>query len=84
VATASARFLRLVEAELERFEPTDDLAPREPGQTQFLVLTYDGIRAAGGPSDALASPSHPLFPVFAAGQQVVTELRLATAPAPDA
>jgi hypothetical protein len=84
VVAASARFLRLVEAELARFEPTTDLEPREPGQTRFLVLTYDGIRAAGGSSEALAVGTDPLSAVFAAGQQVVTELRLATTPAPNA
>jgi hypothetical protein len=84
VATASARFLRLVEAELTRFEPTDNLDPPEPGQARYLVLTYDGIRAAGGSSETLASGADPLSPIFAAGQHLITELRLATTPASDA
>jgi hypothetical protein len=76
VASASARLLRLIEGELGRFEPTEDLDPPGADQTRFLALTYDGPRAAGGRSETLRVGSDPLSAIFLAGHELVGELRL--------
>jgi hypothetical protein len=78
VVEPSRRLLQLIEANLDLFEPTDDLDPPGPDQTRFLVMTYDGTRANGGRTGELASGEDPLSPIFAAGNDLVTQLRLAT------
>jgi hypothetical protein len=75
VASASARLLRLIEGELGRFEPTEDLDPPAADQTRFLALTYDGPMAAGGGSETLGAGSDPLSPIFSAGHMLIAELR---------
>jgi hypothetical protein len=77
VIEASVRMLRLLEANLELFEPTDDLDPPGPDQTRFLVLTYDGIRSQSGGTEEMASGKGELAPIFAAGNNLLTQLRLA-------
>ena len=77
VIEASARLLRLIEAELDLFEPTEDLDPPGPDQTRFLILTYDGITCRSAPTDELASGHGELAHVFAAGNDLLTQLRLA-------
>jgi hypothetical protein len=77
VIEASRRFLELIESNLDHFEPTDDLHTPSADQTRFLVLTYDGTRASGTNTDQLASGQHPLSTIFAAGNDLVTQLRLA-------
>jgi hypothetical protein len=77
VIEASARLLRLVEEDLESFEPTDDLDPPASDQTRFLALTYEGVKARAAATDSLASGENPLSAIFAAGNDLLTELRLA-------
>jgi hypothetical protein len=80
VVAASARLLQVIERHLGLFVTTDQLAPPPEGDTRFLALTYDGVRARGGRSDELASGGDPLSQVFAAGQMLLTEIRLASGP----
>jgi len=77
VVEASGQLLRLVEANLDNFEADEDLEPPESGQTRFLVLTYEGIRGRSAATEQLASGSDALSPIFAAGNDLLTQLRLA-------
>ena len=79
VVEASARLLRLIEAGLDLFEPTDDLDPPGAGQTRFLALTYEGVRGRSAPTAQLAAGEDPLGMIFTAGNDLLTELRQATA-----
>lgn len=81
VASASSRLLRKIESNLDIFEATSQFEPPAGGDTRFLVLTYDGIHARRGPSDTLAKGGDPLSPIFDAGQELLTKIRLASAPA---
>jgi hypothetical protein len=77
VVEASGRLLRLIESNLELFESTDDLEPPESGQTRFLILTYEGIRGRSAATEQLVSGNDGLSPIFAAGNDLLTQLRLA-------
>jgi hypothetical protein len=77
VVEASARLLRLIDAKLALFEQTEDLDPPGPDQTRFLALTYDGIRSRSAPTEQLASGDDELAHIFAAGNDLLTQLRLA-------
>ncbi len=50
----------------------------ESGQVYFYILTYDGVRLCVGDGPAIKSGSDPTRPLFAAAQDVLTELRLIT------
>jgi hypothetical protein len=78
VVAASRQLLLQLEANLDLFEATDELATPGTDVTRFLVLTYDGVLAGSGPTAQLASGQDPLSPVFEAGNELVTQLRLAT------
>ncbi len=49
-----------------------------PGQVFYYLLTYDGVRRVVGDESALEQGSDPTFDLFAAGQDVLTELRSVT------
>ncbi len=46
------------------------------GQVTFYFLTTSGILAGGGPKDDLGEDRHALSPLFHAGHDVLTQLRL--------
>lgn len=48
------------------------------GQTIFYILTQQGVYTAQAPEDDLGNQENPLSPLFNAGQDVITELRLTT------
>jgi len=50
----------------------------EGGQVRFHVRTVDGRYSAGAPEALLRTGRHPLAPLYAAGQDLITEVRLAS------
>lgn len=78
VAKATVHLLSLIEADLHLFADTEDLELPGPGKVRFLVLTYDGKRAAERGIDVLAAGGDRLSPIFSAANDVMTELRIAT------
>jgi hypothetical protein len=50
----------------------------EAGQVRFHVRTDDGEYSGSADEVALRSGRHPLSPLYAAGQDLLTEIRLAT------
>jgi hypothetical protein len=77
VASASRRWLDVAVPFLERLEPCDDAPPpSRKGATQFVAVTSDGLRAASAPEDELGEGRHKLSPLFHAGHDVITEIRL--------
>jgi hypothetical protein len=83
VVEASGSLLQQVEANLHLFELTDDLDPPADGQTRFLVLTYDGTLGGSYATEHLSSSKGPLAPFFAAANDLLTALRLATGSSPE-
>jgi hypothetical protein len=61
---------------LAHLTPATSFPVPEMGQVTFYVLTTSGTLTGGGPKDDLAGDRSPLSPLFHAGQEVLTQLRL--------
>lgn len=57
-------------------EPVTDYPYPESGRVYFYLLTYDGVRRSVGYEAAIERGSDPTSELFAAAQDVMTELRL--------
>jgi hypothetical protein len=44
--------------------------------TQFVAVTPEGLRGAVAPEEELGEGRHELSPLFYAGQDVITQIRL--------
>ena len=76
VSNAARSFVRSATSYLARLTvPTDESLPK-PGNTRFFVLTAEGKRFAEASEQALGEGKHELSPLFYAGQNVITQLRL--------
>jgi hypothetical protein len=58
------------------FSPTSNLSHPTEGQVRFFVRTAAGIRSATGDETDLRAGRGPLAPLYARGQDVITQLRL--------
>jgi hypothetical protein len=77
VAAASRRWLETGHEFLPQLPPiTDPPLPLE-GETQFLAVTPDGLRGTVAPEAELGEGRHRLSPLFDAGHDVITRMRLA-------
>ena len=76
VREAARRWLDAVADALESMSPQDEFPLPEEGMTQFVVVTADGRRGAAATEDDLGHGRHDLSPLFHAGHDVITELRL--------
>jgi hypothetical protein len=76
VAQANGRWLETGAAFLEQLEPVADPQLPAAGQTQFVAVTNDGLRAAVVPEQDLRRNRHALSPLFYAAQDVIAQVRL--------
>ncbi len=76
VVEANARFLDAAERSLPLLEPVEELPLPEPSTVRFNVLTYTGPRTAAGVAEQLSGGELPLSPLFLAGNDVITQLRM--------
>jgi hypothetical protein len=76
VAKVSHRWLEAGATFLEQLEPVADPPLPAPGQTQFVAVTNDGLRAAVAPEEDLGRNRHALSPLFYAAEGVITQVRL--------
>jgi hypothetical protein len=76
VVAANQAFLSTVETHLDQLPATEDMATPAEGWVTLRALTYAGRRAAGALEDDLGDGRHGLSPVFHAGHDVITQLRL--------
>jgi hypothetical protein len=74
-AASSKRWVEVAETAPGLVEAEDDSLPAE-GRVRFNILTTGRRLEAEAPEDELASGSHPLSALYAAGQDVITEIRL--------
>jgi hypothetical protein len=78
VRAAADRF-RAVAAEASgRLEPTTEFPRPAPGNVRFQLRTADGGYTGVAPEAALVAGRQPLSELYAAGQDMVTEIRLAS------
>ena len=76
VAMASRRWLEEGVTFLGQLEPVADPPLPAVGQTQFVAVTNDGVRAAVALEEDLGRNRHVLSPLFYAAQEVITQVRL--------
>lgn len=78
VLKAAVRYVKLAERYVDSSKPVTDFPHPKSGQVYFYILTYNGVRLCIGDKPAIESGSDPTRPLFAAAQDVLTELRLIT------
>lgn len=78
VRQAAARYVKIAEQFAKSGKPVTEFAYPKSGQVFYYFLTYDGVRLAVGNEAAIERGSDATRPLFAAAQDVLTELRLIT------
>jgi hypothetical protein len=76
VREAGIRFLDVAGDHARLLEPTADFPLPEPGHVRFQVRGSSGDMTSDAPEEALQRGRHPLSPLYFAGQDVLTEIRL--------
>jgi hypothetical protein len=77
VAEATRGWLQLAEQALELLqEAPGDVELPDEGMTQLVAVTDSGRRVAQSPEEELGGGSHPLSPLFYAGHDVITAIRV--------
>jgi hypothetical protein len=76
VAVATRRLVHVVEEHLELIPPTADTGLPPAGSWTFHAVTTTGHHAVTVAEDDLQSQRSPLWTVFAATHDVLTELRI--------
>jgi hypothetical protein len=78
VRLASEIFLAVAEENLDRLEPArvEDLALPADGEVRFHALTPDGPRTGHAPVSDITRQDDRLLLLYAAGQEVLTQVRL--------
>jgi hypothetical protein len=80
VRAAGDRFRGAAAAARADLLPTTEFPGPTPGEVRFQLRTEDGGFTGAAPEAALAGGRHPLSELYAAGQDLVTEIRLASPP----
>ena len=76
VAEANRRWLEAGRTFLPELSAVTDPPLPGLGMTQFVAVTPDGPRGALAPEDDLGRNRHELSPLFHAGHEVITQIRL--------
>ena len=77
VRKANHLFLEVAGRFVGGFHKVDSYPAAQPGRVCFYVLTADGVYASGEiAEDDLRKPETPLLPLWAAAQNVITQIRL--------
>lgn len=76
VRKAARRFLTTAGAHLSPFEQAVDFPVVAPGEVAFIARTPGGDLRAVAPMGEIVARKHFLTPLFAAGQDVITQIRL--------
>lgn len=72
------RFVLEAEKHLARMKPTEEFPYPAVGRVKFYVLTREGVYTIDANDKALWSERHALHPLYRAGHEVLTGLRLAS------
>ena len=79
VRAEGRRFREVVADSRASLVPTAEFPLPGPGEVRFHALLGDDRATAVAPEAALRAGRHPLSPLYAAGQDLLTEIRLASA-----
>ena len=69
--------LKLTEPHLKQMEKTEKYPVPKPGQTIFYIVTPDGVFTYSAKEDDLGNKRDKLFPLFYAGHELITKMRIA-------
>jgi len=78
VRGVAERFRTLAAESRGLLDRSDEFPMPEPGEVRFHARTADGDYSGGAPEAVLRTARHPLAPLYAAGQDLLTEIRLST------
>lgn len=76
VRQAAERYVKLAGQYYDDSREVTDFAYPEPSQVYFYLLTYDGVRLCVGDEIGIDQGTDPTRSLFAAAQEVLTQLRL--------
>ncbi|KAA1395479.1 hypothetical protein [Aeromicrobium ginsengisoli] len=76
VAEATRAFVAMAQVLVGQTAPTTAFDLPGVGRVRFQLLTVGGGRTAEAAEDDLGNGRHPLSPLFHAGQDVITQIRL--------
>jgi hypothetical protein len=78
VRVASTNFVSAAQAHYDAATPTTDYPYPVPDHVRFYLLGFDGVRVVDAEISAIEKPGGKYSAMWAAGQGVLTELRLLT------
>jgi hypothetical protein len=78
VRQTAARYVKTAEQFVKSSKIVTEYPYPEHGQVHFYIFTYDGVRFCIGHEDAIEKGTDFTYPLFAAAQDVLTNLRLIT------
>ena len=78
VRDASKAFVKAAQARYDAAIPTADFPYPAPGHVRFYLIGFDGVRVLDAEVQSLKKGTDDLSDLWAAGQRVITELRLVT------
>ena len=78
VRKAAVRYVKAGQQLAKSGKPVIEFAYPESGQVFYYLLTYDGVRLVTGNRAAIEQGEDSTHPLFAAAQDVLTELRVIT------
>jgi hypothetical protein len=76
VAEASGRWLETGQEFLPQLSAVTEPPLPDEGLTQFVAVTREGLRGTVAPEEELGEGRHALSPLFHAGHDVITQIRL--------
>ena len=78
VRRAAIAFVQATGSQPTLLKDTTDQSHPPAGHVRFLARTANGLRSGTAREDELRAGTHPLSPLYAKGQDVITQLRLVT------
>jgi hypothetical protein len=77
IKNAALEMLKVAERASKAMVPVKSHPLPEAGRTSFFVVTDSGVYSASAATKEIESgPQHPLYALYAAGQNVITQYRL--------
>jgi hypothetical protein len=76
IAQASKAFIATSEKYFQRMTPTRSFPLPAVGRVKFYILTFSGVYTVDVDENELGGGGHELSPLFASGQEVITQMRL--------
>jgi hypothetical protein len=76
VGNAVQRFVSMAQHHADRMEVATSYPLPDPGKVRFYVLGREGVLTAEAGKQQLSKDKNDLSPLFYAGQDVITELRI--------